>query len=310
MAEVRVFLNPGATYGRGRERWGRVEPELTGRLGPLAVDEVEPGELPAALSEAVARGERKFVAAGGDGAVNSLVNAAMSLPEAPSLVLGAVGLGSSNDFHKLNGARDAIAGIPVRVDFENAEPCDVIRMEYDAPEDGGRATRYAIVNASVGVTAEANARFNAPSGAIRAARKLSVDAAISMSVLTTLLTWRDLTCALSTDGSDSRMVSVTNLGVFKNRHFGGALRYDFEVGRSDGKLGVALCEALSRAEVISVLRALRRGSFSDRPKTSAWTAETLALSADRPFALETDGEVARAVRVEFSVAPVKLRCCA
>jgi diacylglycerol kinase family enzyme len=339
MSKVRVFLNPRAAYGTGRERWARIEPELGRRLGAHTVDEVDPERLPTALEGAVGRGERRFVAAGGDGAVNLLVNAAMALPEAEELTIGAVGLGSSNDFHKRNGVSDEIAGIPVRVDFEKAEPCDVIAIEFaaaerpstigavreitdesDAPEvvsesaglekeAGSGRLRYAIVNASIGVTAEANARFNDPTGAIRAARRISVDAAISMSVLTTLCTWRDLTCSLSLDGEEPLMASVTNLGVFKNPHFGGALRYDINVGGSDGRLGVALCEGLSRAEVVAMLRSLRRGRFAGRPKTRSWTPGTVAVAADRSFALEADGEVLRAKSARFSVAPARLRCC-
>ncbi|MBN1460840.1 MAG: hypothetical protein JXA57_15010, partial [Armatimonadetes bacterium] len=243
MGNVRVFVNPGATYGKGLERWQRVEAELERRLCGVEVEHVELGRLRASLAAAVARGERRFLAAGGDGTVNLVVNAAMSLPEAGRLTLGAVGLGSSNDFHKWPGTSQAVAGLPVRIDFDNVEPRDVIRIDYES--GSGWETRYAIANASVGMTAEANARFNEPTRLIRAARRLSVDAAISTAVLTTLITWRDLTCSLSLDGEMPFMASVTNLGVFKNPHFGGALRYDFEVGAGDGRVGVALCEGLT-----------------------------------------------------------------
>jgi len=37
---IRVFVNPGATYGTGRERWSRVEGELRRRLGGFEVEEI------------------------------------------------------------------------------------------------------------------------------------------------------------------------------------------------------------------------------------------------------------------------------
>jgi diacylglycerol kinase family enzyme len=49
------------------------------------------------------RGETDFVAAGGDGTVNAVVSALVenASPDALRRIrLGAVGLGSSNDFHK------------------------------------------------------------------------------------------------------------------------------------------------------------------------------------------------------------------
>ena len=72
----RVFLNPAATYWTGRERWAKLEPELTRRLGRLEVEETRPlEETTRRVAELVASGETRFVAAGGDGTVNLLANA-------------------------------------------------------------------------------------------------------------------------------------------------------------------------------------------------------------------------------------------
>jgi diacylglycerol kinase family enzyme len=313
-----VFLNPGATYGTGRERWARVESEVAGRLGEMEVEETRSLEgTTARLGELMARGVTRLVAAGGDGTVNLLVNAMMALggrlmddgasDPRDSLTLGAVGLGSSNDFHKPYGPDDTIEGMPVHLDFGRARERDVIEIAHEGTAGAGR--RYSLVNASIGVTAEANARFNEPNLLVRALRPFSVDAAITAAVLTTLSVWRDVTCAVSTDGADPQMVSVTNLGVFKNPHFGGELCYEFAPERDDGTLGVALCEGMSARETLRTLSGLRERSFSG-PKTRSWKAKSIVASGDREFALETDGEVELAKRVEFRVAERRIRCCA
>ncbi len=306
---TRVFLNPGASHGHGRGRWAVVEDAVRERVGEFEVEETgAPEELIARLSEAVAQGERRFVAAGGDGTVNLLVNAIMSLPTDADVTLGAVGLGSSNDFHKPFRSEDDIDGIPIRVNFEDVVLRDAIRIEYEN-ESGGHRTRYSLVNASVGVTAEANARFNAPTALIRATRALSVDAAISAAVVTTLATWRDITCEIATDGGDAEMVSVTNLSVYKNPHFGGELRYDLDVGPADGRLGVGLCQGLSKVRTLATLSALRRGRFQGLRGTRAWIAGSVRLDGDRIFALEADGEVVHARAAKFSTALRQVRCC-
>jgi diacylglycerol kinase (ATP) len=316
---VRVFVNPGASSGTGRERWNRVEPELRRRLGDFEVEETtELGKLSRRLAELARQGERKFVAAGGDGTVNLLVNAIMQLYGGESageelrggdrIVVGAVGLGSSNDFHKPFDESATVERMPVKIDFDGARACDVIRIDYDAP-DGSTPTRYSLVNASAGVTAEANARFNEPGRLIRAARAVSVDAAITASVITTLASWRDVTFALSIDGGEPEMAGVTNLGVFKNPHFGGTLCYDTSVLPDDGMLGVALCEGMSALETVATLSALRKRRFAGRRKTRTWKVRSLSVRGDRVFALETDGEVVRARSARFSVAPRRLMCC-
>ena len=232
----------------------------------------------------------------------------MARAEDDRIVLGAVGLGSSNDFHKPFDESATVEGMPVKVDFDGARARDVIRIDYTSP-DGSTATRYSLVNASAGVTAEANARFNEPGRLIRAARAVSVDAAITAAVVTTLAGWRDMTCVLSTDGGESETASVTNLGVFKNPHFGGSLCYDTPVLPDDGTLGVALCEGMSAFETVATLSALRRSRFAGRPKTRTWKASSLSVQGDRVFALETDGEVVQARSARFSVAPRRLTCC-
>lgn len=318
-AWTRVLLNPGTSYGTGRERWGRVCDEVARRVGNLEVEETSgQADLTRRLGELVRAGERRFVAAGGDGTVNLLVNAIMELteggspgavpPESDRVVMGAVGLGSSNDFHKPYGESDTVDGIPVHVDFDRTIDRDVIRVDYEAP-DGSAATRYAAINASVGVTAEANARFNDPGAFIRSARRFSVDAAITAAVLTTLFRWVDITAALSVDGGEDGMASITSLSVFKNAHFGGDLCYDTSVSPDDGVLGVALCEGMSAFEVLATVSALRKGKFEGRPKTRTWRASSLSIRGDRTFALETDGEVVWARSARFSVAPRQVRCC-
>lgn len=305
-----VLLNPRAGYGRAASRWDRIKRGLEARFGTFEV--VEATSLDGAgeqIRSGLARGESTFVAAGGDGTVNLLVNAVMTLDDPSGVVVGAVGLGSSNDFHKPFSAGAQIEGVPVRVDSAKALARDVIEIEC-TDGSGSSFTRYAIINASLGITAEANAAFNDPSRFVKGARALGVDAAIVASILETLSAYRDIECRLTVDGVDEGTFPVSNLGIIKSPHFAGALCYDTPVEPDDGKLGVNLSWGLSRLQALALLAALYRGRFRGRPRTRSWTAERLRVEADRTFALETDGEVVRATTADFSVLPGKIRCCA
>jgi len=306
---VVVFLNRRASYGRGGAAWDRVRPELERRTGPLEVVEIGSDEgVREAVREAAGRGERAFIAAGGDGTVHTLANALVDLGEGADVTLGAVGLGSSNDFHKPFDRGAFVCGVPVRVDCGRAEPRDVIRVVYEE-ESGRTATRCAVINASIGVAAEANAGFNEPTPFVRCVRRLSVDAAIVASVLRTLATYRDVACRIAVDGADQGAHSVSSLGIVKNPHFAGAFCYDEPVEPDDGLLGVHLCERLTRFQVLATLAALSRRRFSGRPKTRSWKGSRVSVDGERAFALEMDGEVVLARRAEFTALRKRLRCC-
>ncbi len=304
-----VLLNSRASYGRAGDLWRRVRPGIESRLGDFAtVDVASPGGVVESIGAALEDGERAFIAAGGDGTVNSVANALLRADAGGDAVMGAVGLGSSNDFHKRTSPGERVGGVPVRIDFRNARAQDVIRIEFE-DAGGERGLRFAVMNASLGITAEANASFNEPSGFVRGARRLSMDAAIVASVIETLVTFRDIPCRLRIDGSDEGTFSVSNLGVIKNPHFAGTFCYDTPVEPDDGRLGVNLCERLTRFQALATLAALRRRRFSGRPKTRSWTAARVSVESENAFALETDGEVAKVRSVEFEVAPHALRCC-
>jgi diacylglycerol kinase (ATP) len=286
-----------------------VRQPLQARLGRFEVEEIRPDGLNAQIRAARARGESEFIAAGGDGTVNLLLNAILETDplDGTEVALGAIGLGSSNDFHKPFRSDSFVAGVPARVDSSRARARDVIRIDYGDP-DGRPRRRFALINASLGITAEANFRFNAPGRLIRTARKLSIDAAIVAAVLQTLVSWRDVVCRLRIDGREEGTFAVTNLGLIKNPHFAGSFCYDHEP--ADGALGIHLCARLSPIEAVGMLAALHRRRFRGRPKTRSWVGKGVLVEADRPFALEADGEVVRARRAEIRVLPRRIRCCA
>lgn len=196
---ARVFLNPRCNRGRGLAAWDRVAGELECRLGGFRVEEIRsPEGLIAQVSAAVEEGDRLLIAGGGDGTVNLLLNAIMARGDVAGVVLGAVGLGSSNDFHKPFREEACIRGIPVKVDGARVVCRDVIRVEHE----GG--TRFCLVNASIGITAQGNLIFNRAPGFIGALQRVSVSAAILAAALKAVLEYRDIPCRLSVDGEGRR----------------------------------------------------------------------------------------------------------
>lgn len=310
-----VILNPQANAGNGARRWKALLETETARAAGLAEAALFDGaqgldQLGAWVSERIRGGARNFVAAGGDGTMNLALNALMNAPERAALAqgelrFGAVGLGSSNDFQKpyASEGRAQAAGLNCRLGFDQATAHDVGRLTTD------ELGRYFIINASVGVTAEANWNFNEAKGALGFLKRRWVDGAIIATALKTFQGYKNFSARIGVDGAPATELRLTNLGVVKNVHFSGQMRYDIAQARNDGFFGVHLCEGMTRMEMIGVLSALNAGKFSGRPKTSSQQAKQVEVAADQPFAIETDGEVVRAPRAVFTLLPRELAVC-
>jgi len=305
-----VLVNPQAGAGNGLHRWRRVIPLLDRRLATaercVAPDAARAAQ---AIRDALAAGEREFVAAGGDGTVNLVVSTLLAHtapPDRGHLRVGAIGLGSSNDFHKPHRPESALAGVPARLDFDRVVPHDVGRMRYWTT--GGWHCRHWILNASIGITAEGNRRYNDDPRVARA-KHIHPDLGMAWAALGALRDGHPRPMDVGSDGARPARMSVTNIGVVKNPHFTGMLRYDTPYEPGSGLFDVHLLGdvgALARARAFA---ALCRGRFTGLPGTASWRARRLRVTADRPFAVEGDGEVITTTDVTFSLDPQALAVC-
>jgi diacylglycerol kinase family enzyme len=297
-----VFVNPCAGYGRAKAQWSRLQRELGRRCvadDVITVMETGP-QLDEQIGEAIESGERFLVAAGGDGTVHLVVNAVMRLPDGlrRGLSFGAIGLGSSNDFHKPMRAENTVEGVPVRINLRSMIRHNLVKFTWN--EDRRTVTEYSIVNASIGLVADANRLFNNGDRALRWVKSLSIAAAIRYSALKTLIIGRDRCVRLSVDGV-ARERTVSNLGIIINPHFGGDCRYDTPISPDGDFMRVNLCEDMSPWRKLCTFRALERGRFAGLPGTSGWECSRVEVESLTPFTLELDGEVrqTQSVTAEF-----------
>lgn len=307
---MHVYLNPYCDYGRGWNKWRKIEPELRKHFGKFEVEKIHsPQGLSGQIEKAREAGETLFIAAGGDGTVNLLVNALLksSLPE-DDIVFGAIGLGSSNDFHKPFRYASFIRCIPTKMNWLETVSHDVVRVRYKNDQDG-LSTRYCIVNASIGITAEANAFYNSRHPLIGLIQRFSQETAIIVSALKSIFTYRNLTCSLNFLNSRPKDFKVTNLGVLKNPYFAGDLCYDTLIEADDGRFGVNICSGMTKLEAVKTLMRLYLHQFHGMPKTYSMYATQISVESQQSFALEMDGEVVQASFAEFKLIPKALRCC-
>jgi diacylglycerol kinase family enzyme len=299
-----VLLNPAARHGRARRLWDRVRREVEERFESSVV-EADPGDIwKADVRASLRSGTRVFVAAGGDGTVHALAGAIVEAREDVPLGdirLGAVGLGSSNDFHKPFGCLHS--GIPFRLDVDRAMPRDLGRVRWVDVEGRDRES-VLVVSASAGVVAEGNALFTScPLG------RLLPSLAIAIAALRAIARNRSSRFFLRHDESQEQ-IELSSLSVLKTQWLSGSLRYDLPVAADDGFFGVALCEAMGRRRLLGTLAGLARGHFTGHPGTRTFRTAALEVGADAPFLLEIDGEVGLVRRAAFELFPERLLACA
>ncbi len=307
-----VIVNAASGGGRAAEKWTRVERALRERgvafEAHLSRSAEEGNDL---LSEAIRGRHAVVVAAGGDGTVNGLVNAlldpATDRPRA-DVAVGAIGLGSSNDFHKPFSPGSSISGVPIRIARESAAEVDVGKAVLVDPE-GRTSTRYFVLNGSLGFVAEGNAYFNGPDPVLGWFKRRHTEAAILYTALVNLFRFRPIGLHLRLDGGEPCHATVSSLAVLKKVHFAGGMRYDTPVTPDDGTFDVALWGRMGQGRILLTMAGLYAGRFRGRPRTAYRRAARVELEPERPASLELDGEVTRVVRAELVVLPRRLRIC-
>lgn len=274
---MNVVLNPAAHGGRGRELWSRVESRVGGRVLETDPD----GRWRATLHRAIEGGDRAFIAAGGDGTVNAVLNAIVeSGVPTEDFTLGAVGLGSSNDFHKPYDG-----DLPLKVDASSPHRRDVVRASFDGK------TRHFLVSASLGLTARGNAYFNT----LGWIKRRWTGGAILWTATRTVATHRNLRGRV-----DGEEIDITNLSILKTPWLSGGFRFDTPV--EDGLLTINLSYGRSKFGALKFLSDLDSGRFLGRPGTRHWRAQSLRVELPHPAPLELDGEVVEARDVHFEIA--------
>lgn len=301
-----AVLNPAARQWTAARRFGAVSDLLHHRFA-LSVLWTDPeGRWRGELAREVDRGVEAVLSAGGDGTVGAVAQALLACPGGERVALGAVGLGSSNDFLK---PFDLVhAGVPLRIDLAGARQRDLGLARFSRNGEPP-AERAFVVSASLGATARANASFNRDHDPLLSLLKRRwVDGAVVYAALLALARHADLRARLRVDGEE-QSVALSNLSVLKTPFLSGCLRYDTPVAPDSGQLAANLCHDMSRPALLLTLLALARGRFLGRPRTRHWSARRVEVETDAPTPLELDGEVVEVRRVTFDVLPRRILAC-
>lgn len=310
MPRAAVLLNPRARGGKGQKLYSKIESTVKEQVEPTVIQTDLAQTYRSDIERCLKEGTRIFIAAGGDGTVNALINVlAKHHGNVPldSIVLGAIGLGSSNDFHK--PFERVISGIPLKLSTEKLCPRDICRARF-LTGDGKPEERYFTVSASMGLTAQANYFFNNGSGVLPFLKRHSTNVAILVAALRTIALHKNIPAQLTLP-DEGFPISMSNLSLLKTPYVSGSFRYETPAACDNRVFGVNLCTDMTRLGLIRTLKDLAGGQFLGREGRHFWEARSVSIKIDAliPAALELDGEVFRTREVCFEIEDERIMQC-
>jgi diacylglycerol kinase family enzyme len=257
----------------------------------------------------VRSGKTDFVIAGGDGSINYFINRGINLlkPEIlRQIKLGAVGIGSSNDFHKPFQLKNTIESVPYKINFKDAVKRDVGCIQYQS--EGKILKKYFLINASLGITAEGNHFFNNPDFILQYLKKINTQAAIFYTILKNIFTYKNFKIKMEVN-NESFIANISNLGILKSPYFTGKLRFQSDPLFNNGLFDVHLYDSLSKIKLLKLFYNLSKGKSDNSLNKKFWRTNRIKISSEKEFAVEFDGEVIRTKCAEFSVLPELIKVC-
>lgn len=275
-------MNPAAGGGR------------CGRLAPAALDRVrqagielevaqttKAGEATALARAAYAKGERNFLAVGGDGTAFEIVNGLF--PEAQTQgrpVLGFLPLGTGNSFLRdftTRGVEHTIEALRNR----SRRPCDVLRLRHSGDDI------YFINLLSLGFPADVGELTN------RRFKGLG-ELGYILGVVARLAGLRHLTFPHRVDDAEEWDRRRCLFLTFSNSKFtGGKMMIAPKADPTDGRIECVRWGPIGRLRLLWTFPRLFTGTHIEHPLASRTAAERIELDLAEPVNAMVDGEILR-----------------
>jgi diacylglycerol kinase (ATP) len=286
LREAFVILNPRARAGGG------VEAELRRLLPGAVVRSTGRRATARALAQqAVAAGHSLLVAAGGDGTLNAVLNAAA--PFLDRVRLGLLPLGTGNDFARSIGVPDDLAGAVEVLREGRVRPCDVVAFR------SGRLRRLFLNVSAGGFSGEVG-------GNLTPQRKASWGPlAYFWAALESLPARSEFELALRLDDGPVVRERAFGLAVANGRYVAGGWQVAPHAAVDDGALDVVLVRACSLPALAGLASRALLGRHLEAPDDRVFfrQARRLEVEAVPPVPLNLDGEVVGERGGVFEVLP-------
>lgn len=299
-----ILVNLDSNNKKASKKWHAIADKVLSKfpLGTKVIEYHIPYDIKKRLHDQIIQEKVNCViSAGGDGSANIILNELLRLQidNRFEFTMGFIGLGSSNDI--LKSCETIIADIRVKIDLSNIIKADLGVASFIDQFDN-TIKRHFLANSSIGVGASANWLFNQENFVVRFLKSRWLNLAITYVIIKSILNFRNYPIEMRYHNK-KRNLMVSHMSIIKNPCISGNLKFDQEISPNDGKLGLNICENMSKLELIRVMLDLKKGKFSGKPKRHSFFINDLQIKPKNIVPVEFDGEIELIKEINYTIYP-------
>lgn len=297
-----VVINLDANGGKAKSKWESIRNEFSKYFDEELhlTTYTLPFDIERYLKGVIEKKQiRQLIIGGGDGTIHLFINELsriVGLIGLKEYSIGAIGLGSSNDFFKPFSKR--IANIPVRISTNQSELADLGLVKINRDNDDV-ITKLFVVNAGIGVIAEANHQYNNPDKIISLLKNKATQLSIIYTAIKTIVGFKNILLNLSYK-DNYQSANVSNLSVTLMPYISGSFHYKTTKPRK-GFLDLYICQDMSKMDLLLTLFNLAKGKFPIGNKRIVQQINSLKVTSRKSVPIETDGEITIGNTFDFSI---------
>jgi diacylglycerol kinase (ATP) len=251
------------------------------------------GDAELLAREALEQGHRRFVAAGGDGTINGVLNGiATRLPE---VEFGVLPLGTGNDLAASLGLKVPPTEAIDILEAWRVRPVDLVRVRCEGRE------RLMLNGSAGGFVQEVGAATDQESKrGILGPLAYMLTAVISVTEMT------PYRLKVSLDGAEQPLEGIAAI-VSNGRTLGGGVPVNPRAAMDDGLAEVMVIPEMPLTDLALLGMSVVNGSHTEDKAVFLGRASRVQITSDPPMPFNADGEAVGATPVEYEVLPRALR---
>lgn len=263
----------------------------------------ERGHATELVREAVRKGYRKIICAGGDGTANEIINGIMtqSFVSPEEITLAVIPLGTGNDWGLSAGFTIDREEMVKAIKKGNTITQDVCKTTFTG-SDGKLQERYFMNVAGTGYDAEVLFKTERMKEAGRRGKFL-----YTLNIFTSLFSFIPPLTSISIDGENRINEPALSINIGIGKYNGGGLMQVPHAVINDGLLALTFIGDIGRFGIIRHSGKLKTGDIGKVRKVQLLKGKDISIKSDRPMLFEADGEALGMTPLNFRVIPEKLK---